>query len=274
MASGRAGHLPAKARADGRSRVIPLPQLPALANRKDPVLVEAITTISTLGQAAGDVSKAVKAAALPLPVSPLSGGTGYAGTWGTGVIPAGAFSGGALSPTGLQYASAQGLTIPGGGGVGVLKLGTSGQFQMKDDGTLLASWNAGNFKINSQNSTERFNPRAYGAALDGSTDDTAAFNAALTAAGAVKGTIYIPPSAGLRFTTGVTIPPGVSIVGDGVNGGSRLIADLTGVAITINAGSNVSPANAYTRIEDIDLRHGTATPTTLIWSDHQWFLYI
>jgi hypothetical protein len=61
-----------------------------------------------------------------------------------------------------------------------------------------------------------FNAQSFGAKGDGSTDDAAAINAALTAAGTVKGAVYIPATASFyRVTDELIIPNGVTVFGDG-----------------------------------------------------------
>lgn len=61
-----------------------------------------------------------------------------------------------------------------------------------------------------------FNVQAFGAKGDGSTDDTGAIQAALTAAGAAKGTVYFPAASGGCYrTTGVSVPGGVvALIGE------------------------------------------------------------
>jgi parallel beta-helix repeat protein len=94
---------------------------------------------------------------------------------------------------------------------------------------LTANWNAGNFRIDSQNSTRVFNVRAYGAVGDGSTPDTAAFQAAADAAFAAfpsGATIYVPTSAspymiavtaaaGTIQTPGLKLYSGQRLTGEG-----------------------------------------------------------
>lgn len=122
-----------------------------------------------------------------------------------------------------------------------------------------------------------FNVLSYGATLDGKTDDTLALNAAISAASAsgAGGQVLIPLcSGGLRFTSGITIPKGVSLVGTNAPNGtlsSKLIADLTGTAITFSA---TGASNYYSFIQDIDLRKGTSNPSTLILFNNIWFAYI
>ena len=59
-----------------------------------------------------------------------------------------------------------------------------------------------------------FTPQAYGATGDGVADDTAAVQAALTAAGVAGGTVYFRPGT-YRVTTTLTVPTRASLVGDG-----------------------------------------------------------
>lgn len=155
---------------------------------------------------------------------------------------------------------------------------------LRQDGTtpLTADWTAGNFKIDSQNSTRWFNVLAYGAVGNGSADDTLAIQAALNAAASVSGLVVLPagprPGSGepfaFRTTAALTVPPGVSLLGDGVLGQgntARLLADHTGTAISI---SNASVTNQYSRVYNLDLRRGSATPARLIYINNAWFVYI
>ena len=65
-------------------------------------------------------------------------------------------------------------------------------------------------------SSQRINVMCYGATGNGTTDDTTAIQSALTTAGlsGAKGTVYFPSGQYLTGT-GFTVPPGVSIEGDG-----------------------------------------------------------
>lgn len=79
------------------------------------------------------------------------------------------------------------------------------------------------------------NVRDYGATGDGTTDDTAAFQAAMDAA-APEGDVYVPAGE-YRIATGLTLPPGVGF--GGVGPGSKLIFDdhaSNGVSITGDSG--------------------------------------
>jgi len=74
-----------------------------------------------------------------------------------------------------------------------------------------------------------FNVRAYGAVGDGSTDDTAAIQAALDAAaadgvsGAEGGVCYVPPG-DYKITSELNVPKRVALIGAG-HGGSSITAD-------------------------------------------------
>ena len=80
---------------------------------------------------------------------------------------------------------------------------------------------------------------AYGATGDGSTDDTAAIQAALAAAGTSGTGVWFPPAAGGCYrTTGVSVPAGVT----GLYG-SAVLSRAGGPAVTALAGSVLAPAS-------------------------------
>jgi hypothetical protein len=93
-----------------------------------------------------------------------------------------------------------------------------------------------------------FNVQAFGAKGDGATDDAAAINAALTAAGAVKGSVYIPGTASFyRATDELVIPDGVTVFGDGY--GSRVQI--------VTAGKNLFVAGNDTVVRALRLKMTT-----------------
>jgi parallel beta-helix repeat protein len=107
---------------------------------------------------------------------------------------------------------------------------------------LTALWNAGNFRIDSRNSTRVFNVRAYGALGDGNADDTAAFQAAADAANTAGpgGVIYVPAanaghaymiavaSAGGPQTPGLKLYSGQRLTGEGPQSLLRAIPGASG----------------------------------------------
>ena len=81
-------------------------------------------------------------------------------------------------------------------------------------GPLTADWTAGNFRIDFQNSTRWFNVMAYGAVGNGIVDDSAAIQAALSAANAAGGgTVYAPP--GTYICLNLVIYSNTILLGDG-----------------------------------------------------------
>ena len=79
----------------------------------------------------------------------------------------------------------------------------------------------------------------YGATGDGATDDTAAIQAALNAAGASGTGVLFPPAPGGSYrTTGVSVPAGVT----GLYG-SALLSRVDGPAYTALTGSVLAPAS-------------------------------
>jgi Pectate lyase superfamily protein len=80
---------------------------------------------------------------------------------------------------------------------------------------------------------------AYGATGDGATDDTAAIQAALEAAGSFGTGVWFPPASGGCYrTTGVSVPAGVT----GLYG-SALLSRADAPAVTSLAGSVLAPAS-------------------------------
>jgi hypothetical protein len=80
---------------------------------------------------------------------------------------------------------------------------------------------------------------AYGARGDGSTDDTAAIQEALAAAGTFGTGVWFPPASGGCYrTTGVSVPAGVT----GLYG-SALLSRADGPTITALTGSVLAPAS-------------------------------
>src|ERR1035441_8944967 len=87
---------------------------------------------------------------------------------------------------------------------------------VKADGTraLTGGWNAGNFRIDSQNSTLDFNIIAYGADPTGAASSVAAINAAIAAMPANGGVLRAPTGTYLIDST-ITLSKSVTIIGDG-----------------------------------------------------------
>lgn len=197
-------------------------------------------------------------------------GTLPVGNGGTG---AATFSAGYVkSPGGTGALTTQAVPIPtADGGTG----STTAAVLVDGSRPLTADWNAGAFSITAKNTQTLFNVIEYGCALNGATDDTTCFNNALTAASAVFGTVYIPPSAsGMRITSAVTIPRGVSVIGNtGPNNttASKIVCDLAGVCLTMTQGANT---NYFSKLEGLDIRKGASSPTTLLLLNNIWFVEI
>lgn len=82
----------------------------------------------------------------------------------------------------------------------------------------------------------------FGAVGDGTTDDAAAFNAALTASvGALAGRAVYVPGSNARYKIGSTIavPGGATLFGDGPRSSSFLIKAFNGTFLTLADGSNL-----------------------------------
>lgn len=91
---------------------------------------------------------------------------------------------------------------------------------LKADGSvpLTANWNAGNFRIDSQNSTRWFNIIAYGADPLGSSDCAAAITAAVAAAAAASGGVVYFPRGTYKIVSTISVTTaGITFLGDGHN---------------------------------------------------------
>lgn len=92
-----------------------------------------------------------------------------------------------------------------------------------------------------QEAAPSLNVRLFGAVGDGVADDTAALQAALDAASAVGGTVYIPAGTFLIASGGLTCSKPVSIVGAGagdyISGGTRLVCTSSTATLLTLAGT-------------------------------------
>lgn len=82
---------------------------------------------------------------------------------------------------------------------------------------------------------------AYGALGDGSTNDTTAIQAALTAAGVAGGTVLVPT--GTYMVTTLTVPSNVTLRGLGASSVIKQIASTTGHAVVVSGKSHVTIEN-------------------------------
>jgi hypothetical protein len=82
---------------------------------------------------------------------------------------------------------------------------------------------------------DTFNVKSWGVVGDGVVDDTAAFQAVLSAAATNKNSVFIPANTTLRITSALTCAA-VRIVGESRNT-SRIFVDFDGVCITADADS-------------------------------------
>lgn len=169
------------------------------------VVNSSLTSVGTLG-----------ALTVTAPIAgSVTGSAGSATTAGTVTT--------AAQPAITSVGTLSGLTVtaPIAGGVT-----GDAALDVKADGTraLAAGWNAGNFRIDSQNSTRWFSVKAYGAVGNGIADDTAAIQATINAAPATGGVVYVPSTtAGYLITAGLTVTGkvGLSLLFDP---GAKIIA--------------------------------------------------
>ena len=165
----------------------------------------------------------------------------------------------ALSRMGMTAKDVLALIAANGGAVS-----TAGLVRADGSVPLTATWNAGNFNVDSKNTERIFNVRAFGALDDNSTDATAAIQAAITALNAAgSGTLYFPRvatgiykvtsvlSASFPTLTNVIFAPttlsGLRMIGEGVT-----IADQTTYTGTQDAGLFTFTACANVAVSGIN----------------------
>ena len=110
------------------------------------------------------------------------------------------------------------------------------KFDLKNGGS--APTGAVNRPIN-QKLSEWISVKDFGATGDGTTDDTVAINAALTAAGALspRGTVVLPPGF-YKTTDTLNVPIGVTLTGEGNAAWSETAANRSGAIIYPNHNNN------------------------------------
>jgi hypothetical protein len=116
-----------------------------------------------------------------------------------------------------------------------------------DLGPLTADWNAGNFVINSQNSTAWRNVVVYGADPTGVANSTAAVIAALAVG---NGVIYFPRGTYLITPNAITISLGATVLRGDVYGGT-IIKAAAGVAGPVFNFSNGASTLVFCGISDM-----------------------
>jgi hypothetical protein len=122
--------------------------------------------------------------------------------------------------------------------------------------------------------------RDYGAVGDGTTNDSAAFQAAMNAAAAAGRRLYIPFTAASYIVGDMNIPRGSYIFGDGPNHGSDWTGAATGNftrlrpaagATYIFRTDNATAPNEGFKISHLDIQGGNGTSTLTTYGIHATF---
>lgn len=168
---------------------------------------------------------------------------------------------------GIQYLWANGSQQPSSSGLEIVGTGVSSAY---DPGT--------NRNVVTLNAAAYLDVQRFGAVGNGTTDDTAAIQAALTAAATTCGTVFLPPTAnGYRVFGSLTVPPCVRLLG--AFGGHRRGLPKAGAGLTPR-GSTLLVDGSYTGnlillgggscVEGIEIFYPdqvtTGTPDTYGWS--------
>lgn len=93
------------------------------------------------------------------------------------------------------------------------------------------------------NASGIFYAKAFGVVADGSTNDSTALQAAITAAAVLGGTVILPPGTIKIFTTTIVVPVNVSVIGQG-----PLVTEIyyTGSAVAVQGGDTAAAADTST----------------------------
>lgn len=105
-----------------------------------------------------------------------------------------------------------------------------------------------------------YNARYYGAKGDGLADDFVAIQSALDAAGATKGTVYVPPGTYL-VSNSLVVPPGVILQGAGMN--ATVLRNPEGALPGVEVNGNIAYATiamvgvSHSGVRDLAVDHAT-----------------
>lgn len=145
------------------------------------------------------------------------------------------------------------ITGPAGSGTGDMLLGTAQTV------TAAKTFNAGTLI---DKGSQVYDIRAYGAVIDGSTDDTAAIQAAVDAADAAQDGFVFHPGGIAKITSALTLKNGVSIVGIGgnSNGGGSIIRQVTAGAHALYMATTTAPLGNLS-IENLRIESTAVTGT-------------